>query len=88
MNETQIQHYSRIVAKCWADAEFKARLLADPQATLSTEGVEIPAGITLRVVENTADDITLILPPPPLETELTEAQLNEISGGFDRRPHD
>lgn len=81
MNQDPTQNYSRIIAKCWADADFKARLLADPKTTLAAEGVEIPADLKLRVVENTATDITLVLPPPPPESELTEDELGAVVGG-------
>jgi hypothetical protein len=36
--------YQQVVAKCWADAEFKAKLLADPKAVLSAEGLIVPEG--------------------------------------------
>ncbi|MDO9104404.1 MAG: NHLP leader peptide family RiPP precursor [Methylovulum sp.] len=81
MNEEQTQQYSQIVAKCWADAEFKAKLMADPIATLTAEGIAIPEGIELRVLENTATTINLVLPPPPVEGELSDEDLGAVTGG-------
>ncbi|ASF46664.1 NHLP leader peptide family RiPP precursor [Methylovulum psychrotolerans] len=81
MNEEQMQQYSQIVAKCWADAEFKAKLIADPKATLAAEGIAVPDGIELRVLENTATVVNLVLPPPPTEGELSDEDLGSVTGG-------
>jgi hypothetical protein len=74
--------YNRLVAKCWADAGFKARILADPAKVLKAEGVELPAGIEFKIVENTPNLQYWVLPVPPIEAgELDDEQLNRISGG-------
>jgi nitrile hydratase len=45
----------RVVARAWADPEFKARLLADPEAALMELGYTLPETTPkLVVVENTA----------------------------------
>ncbi len=46
------------------------------------EGWEIPAGMTVVVVEDTPALKYLTLPPAPpvAEAELTEAQMNELTG--------
>jgi hypothetical protein len=81
MYEEQLKQYGQIVAKCWADAEFKARFLADPKRTLAAEGVAVPEGGELRIVENTADLRYLVLPSQPGEGELSDESLSEIAGG-------
>ena len=81
MNEEQMQQYSQIVAKCWADAEFKARLMADPNGTLATEGIAVPVGVELRVVENSSAVLHLVLPPKPSEGELADEALDGVAGG-------
>ncbi|MBT9099088.1 NHLP leader peptide family RiPP precursor [Methylovulum psychrotolerans] len=81
MNEEQMQQYSQIVAKCWADAAFKAQLIADPKAVLVAEGIAVPEGIELRVLENTATTVNLVLPPPPAEGELSDEDLGTVTGG-------
>jgi len=46
---------ARVVARAWADSEFKARLLADPEAALMELGYTVPETTPqLAVVENTA----------------------------------
>lgn len=44
---------ARIVAKAWADPDFKARLLADATAAANSLGHESPVGSHLIAVENT-----------------------------------
>jgi nitrile hydratase subunit alpha len=53
--ETRIgpQNGARVVAKAWADADFKRRLLADGSAAVSSLGYESRVGDHLVVVENT-----------------------------------
>ena len=74
--------YGKVIAKAWSDAAFKARLLHDPHAALSEAGVEVPAGITVKVVENTSDTMYLVLPQRPPEGELTEEALDKVAGGL------
>ena len=70
---------SAVVAKAQSDAAFKKSLLADPAAALSAAGFSIPAGVTVKVVENTENVVHLVL---PVETSLSEAQLASVAGGF------
>lgn len=56
----------QIIKKAWAEPAFKQRLLIDPkQAINEAFGVEIPAGIELKVVEETPTSYYLTLPPNP-----------------------
>ncbi|MFV3127224.1 NHLP leader peptide family RiPP precursor [Niveispirillum sp. KHB5.9] len=77
--------YGRIVAKAWSDEGFKARLMADPMAVLTEEGMEMPAGLTVSVVENTATAYTLVLPARPVD--LADEELDLVTGGFDLAAH-
>ncbi len=77
----ELQAMSRqIIARCWADADFKARLLKDPSGTLIAEGYPLPAGVNLKVVENTAEAPYLVIPPRP--TDLSDDALDQVSGGW------
>jgi hypothetical protein len=69
-----------IMAKSWADDAFKSRLLADATATLKAEGVSIPEGITVNVVENTDKIVNYVLPRNP-NGDLSDADLEEVAGG-------
>jgi len=79
--EIQKQMLHQILARCWTDAAFKARLLADPVAVLQAEGVRVPAGVQLRVLENTAQVAYLVIPSRP--ADLSDQVLNDVVGGGD-----
>jgi len=57
--------WRRVVAKAWADAAFKERLLDDPEGVLRAEGLVLPAGRTARVIEAGPDEALFVLPPQP-----------------------
>ena len=78
MNE-QTKQYQQIIAKCWADESFKQQLMADPAGTLTQEGMEVPEGMTLKVVENTSHELHLVIPTPP--TDLSDEALEGAAGG-------
>ena len=73
--------YGKVVAKAWADEDFKAKLLADPKTVLKANGLAIPQDVELRVVENTDKVVYLILPPEPAE-QLSEEELERVAGGL------
>ena len=84
-NETQSEQqrraaYAKVVARAWGDEAFKAKLMSDPHAALAEHGVEVRAGVTVKVVENTEDRLHLVLPPAP-EGELSEQDLEKVAGG-------
>lgn len=56
----------QIIKKAWAEPAFKESLLADPKQAIQTAfGVEIPAGIDLKVVVESASLYYLTIPPNP-----------------------
>jgi hypothetical protein len=63
-NEQQ-KVWAKIVAKAWADEDYKLRLLADPAAVLKAEGVKVPEGVAFKCVEATETQAWLVLPPKP-----------------------
>jgi len=75
--------HKTILTKCWGDPDFKQRLIADPVETLRTEGVCVPEGVKVTVVENTATEFTFVI---PLDTsELSDEALDDVSGGAESR---
>ncbi|EIC21485.1 TOMM propeptide domain protein [Thiorhodovibrio frisius] len=79
MND-QSNQYQQLIAKCWADEAFKHRLLDNPAETLKAEGMELPEGVRVQVVENTAQAFTLVIPARP--AELSHEELSGAAGGF------
>lgn len=76
---TQDQKMNRILAKCWSDAAFKDRLLADPLAVLRAEGVDVPTGMQVRAVADTDQRVHLVIPTRPVD--LSDAELEQVAGG-------
>ncbi len=72
--------YGKLVAKAWSDDEFKVELLSDPMRVFKENSIEVPEGIEVRMVENTADTMHFILPPEPSD-ELSDDELCSVSGG-------
>ena len=71
----------KIVAKAMKEPAFRAALLRDANAAVEKElGVKIPAGIKIKVVEDTAATIHLALPAPK-KGELSDAELEGVAGG-------
>ena len=72
--------YGKVVARAWRDPAFKAKLIADPQAVLAEAGMAVPAGVTVKVVENTATHLHFVLPPKPAGL-LSDEALDQAAGG-------
>jgi hypothetical protein len=51
-----------VINKSWDDPEYKRRLLADPATVLRAEGVNLPKGVRVRVIEDTDKLLHLVLP--------------------------
>jgi len=78
MNEKQ-NPMGKVIAKALQDEAFKQQLIADPAGTLKAEGVEIPAGITLKVVADTAEVRHLVLPAVG-KGDLSDRELDAVGG--------
>jgi hypothetical protein len=78
-NEEQAKALSKLIAKTWADDGFKARLLADPAGVLTAEGLAPPAGVSVKILENTDTVFNLVLPAKP--TDLSDQDMDAIAGG-------
>ena len=68
----QSRKWQKIVAKAWADEDYKQRLLDDPAAILAAEGMEIAAGVEIKVVEATDKQAWMILPPKPADGKIED----------------
>jgi len=64
-NSILIDNPDRLIAKAWADEDFKTALLANPRAALKAQGYDLPEGVTLNVFENSDTVFNLVLPGAP-----------------------
>ncbi len=81
--QEQSRLWAKVVAKAWADETYKKKLISDPVAVLKAEGIEVPQGAQLKVMEDTAALRHLVLPAMPAEAaSLDEAVLNERMAAY------
>jgi len=71
---SQERLWSQIIARVWADEEFKQSFLSDPRGILAEHGIDMPDGVEIKVVEDTPGVRHFVLPPPPAD-ELTDEEL-------------
>ena len=78
--QSEAEVRAHIAMKAAEDDAFRARLIADPRATVEEEvGIRFPDGYRLHVHEESATDAHLVLAPKP---ELSQEQLDRIAGGY------
>jgi Nitrile hydratase, alpha chain len=76
----------RLIEKSSEDEAFRRRLMEDPKAAVEQElGTRLPEGVEVRVVEESADAIYLVLPsasPIGGGAELSDSELEGVAGGW------
>ncbi len=73
---------NEVIAKAWKDPAFKKKLLSNPKEALESCGIKIPANINVKVVEDSANTYTFVLPAAPKNVAtLSEADLAKLTGG-------
>ena len=68
-----------VILKAWTDEDFKQRLLADPATVLQENGIQIPPGVGVKVLEDTNDVNYLVLPAKPTNMEISDFQSDDAS---------
>jgi hypothetical protein len=75
----------RLIERSLQDEDFRQRLLAEPRAVIEQElGSRLPESVEVRVVEESADTIYLVLPSASRVGqggELSDQELEDVSGG-------
>jgi hypothetical protein len=74
-------HYQQLIALCWKDEVFKKELMSDPHKTLKLVGLNPPAGVEIKVVENSVEQFTLVIPPNPAYLSAEHLEWDRIAGG-------
>jgi hypothetical protein len=70
-----------ITDKALKDESYREELLANPRNAIQQEfGKELPLGLEVRVVEESANVVYLVLPPKPV-IELSDTDLQAVAGG-------
>ena len=79
--DEQTKKMQQIIAKAWMDEGFKQKLLSEPAEILREEGIELPPGVEIRMVENTDNVFHFVLPAKPVGDVISDDQLEKISAG-------
>ena len=69
-----------IIKKAQSDKDFKKALVDNPKEALGQLGVQVPEDVEVKVVEESAKVVYMVLPVNP--DELTDEQLDEVAAGF------
>ena len=86
MHEQQSKVVGKVIAKAWTDEAFKQRLHADPHGTLAAEGISVPEGKTVKVVEDTGDTVHMVIRQRPGQLSDQEIQSDEAHADFCKPP--
>jgi len=62
---TTIAQVAEVVGRAVTDLAFRKQVLSAPAATLRSAGIEVPATLEVRVIENTQHLRYLVLPSKP-----------------------
>jgi hypothetical protein len=83
MEEDRVEQgkkYAKLIAKAWSDESFKERLLTNSRAVLEAEGISVPPGIEVKVLEQTNAQFFLVIPQMP--ADMTGCHLEERIAAF------
>ena len=81
MSDLTVQE--QVVARATRDEVFRQRVTADPRSVLASEyDVHIPENVQVRVIEDSANTVSIVLPAPEdAIQDLTDEDLEVAAGG-------
>jgi hypothetical protein len=81
--QQDFQWYVDLLLRAYQDEAFKQQLLTDPKAAVrEASGVDVPSGLELKVLAETAERRYLAMPPSEEEdSELSDEDLRMAVGG-------
>jgi hypothetical protein len=64
---------AEIIAKAWEDEQFRQELLSNPQEAIAkTLGAKLAGNLEIRVVQETPNNLYLVLPVKPGHTSVSK----------------
>jgi Nitrile hydratase, alpha chain len=73
--------WTRAIARAMKERSFRTRLLTNPTATLKEAGVDVPDGLAVKIVENTANQVYMVLPDSG-DDQLSDVELERVAAGM------
>ena len=74
-----VELMNQLIARSAVDSGLRQRLKQDPLRTLLSEGISVPEGMDVKVLEHSAD--VFYLPLPERSSLLSDAQLDDMAAG-------
>lgn len=82
MDSTAAALRQRVIDKAQKDSNFRKWWINNPREAVKSEvGLEIPSAFDIEVLQETPKKIYLVLPPESVEGQLSDDQLESVSGG-------
>ena len=75
MQDDNRKKIGKVIAKAWTDEQYRKRLNSSPHEVLAEAGIQVPKTHKVKVVEDTADTVHVVLPARP--SHMTDAQLKD-----------
>ena len=66
------ERWSQLVAQCWMDPQFQARLVRDPATVLKAAGIAVGPGVKLQVIADSPTQRTFVIPAPPATDDVQD----------------
>ena len=80
--ETRDRRWAALIESWQGDPGFRSRMEADPKATLTECGFDVPGALTdVRLAVNSEDTVHMVFPPEP-NRGLSDAELQNVVGGI------
>jgi len=78
---TDQEKWSQLVAQCWMDPQFQARVLRDPAGALKAAGIAVGAGVKLQVIADSPAQRTFVIPAPPAAGDMQDVLQSRKAAG-------
>jgi hypothetical protein len=79
MSDQKLSH--RVLERAQADEAFRTALLADPRTAIQ-DAFEVGLTFDVRVIEETPNEVVLVLPATERADELSDEELAAVAGGI------
>lgn len=81
MDKEEWKNYQKMIGKAWANKSYKDRLKENPVAVLAEEGMKLPPGTKVVVLEDTENTVHVVIPAHPTTGE-GEVSLEELATAY------